>query len=149
MDDERDTVKQKRWWLLAATAAAGMLAVNTPKVKRMLTVNDVTTGRTPEYPELQPRVYRRSMEDVITAAVETCEGLGWRVVTEDRVDWRVYAEVPVPPAFTDDFDVRFSDTEEGVLVMVRSRARVGRGDLGFNAGHVRSFQREMDRRLRR
>lgn len=148
MAEERDGAARhssvRRRWLLGLTAAAGALALNAPKVRRMMTVNDVTTGRTPEYPDIQPQVFTAPPEDVFNAAVRAVEDAGWRVVAEDLLERRVLAEVPVPPAFIDDFDVRLTETDAGTRVMVRSQSRVGRGDMGMNARHIRSFQRRLD-----
>jgi len=54
--------------------------------------------------------------------------------------------------FTDEVTVRVRPAGPGgkhSRVTVRSRSRVGRGDLGENARHIRALQRAMDARLPR
>lgn len=114
------------------------------------TQNDVTTGKTAAYPELRTRTYARSPTEVFSAAVEAARSIPrWRVVSADPE--RREAAVEVRTAlfrFTDDLTVRVEpDGSSGSRVVIRSRSRVGRGDLGENARHIAALQREMDRRL--
>jgi uncharacterized protein (DUF1499 family) len=146
-EDPRPPISKKGWWVIGATALAGAFAMVNPNVRRLFTISDVTTGVTPEYPELRPQVFPNQPELVFEAAVRACEFLGWRVVAEDFYDQRIHAEIPVPPGLIDDFDVWLNPTVEGTAVHVRSHARVGRGDLGLNARHIRLFQRELSGRL--
>lgn len=147
-DEKTETPRpRKAWWVMGATALAGALAMNSPKVRRLLSVSDVTTGLTPEYPDIQPQVFMTPPDKVLEAAVRVCESFGWKVVAEDRVDRRVLAEVSAAPGFVDDFNVWLSEVEDGTVVHVRSRGRQGRADLGMNARHIRRFQRALARLL--
>lgn len=146
-EDRKPSGPRKTWWVVGATALAGALALNSPKVRRLLTVSDVTAGVTPEYPDLQPQVFAEPPEEILQAAVRVCEDLGWKIVAEDRIDRRILAEVSAAPGFLDDFDMWLVEVEDGTMVHVRSRARLGRGDLGMNARHIRLFQRTLDRAL--
>jgi uncharacterized protein (DUF1499 family) len=49
--------------------------------------------------------------------------------------------------FRDDVTVRVSEERGQVAVTVRSRSRVGRGDLGVNARRIHAYLRALDARL--
>src|SRR5437899_1406992 len=48
------------------------------------TINDVTTGGTPQYPDLRPQRFDRPIDHVFDAALETARALGWEVTAKDR-----------------------------------------------------------------
>ncbi len=115
-------------------------------------INDVETGRTPEYPDLQPRRYTASVDTTVRAAREAIASLPrWelvgagsgvagaelRAVRTTRL-WR----------FKDDVTVRIRRDGGRSVVSVRSKSRVGKGDFGQNARNVREFLAALDTRLR-
>ena len=133
---------------LAALGAAGALLVP----RAWLTTNDVTTGRHPGYPDLQDRRYDAPPAATLAAAADAARRLPrWRVVAVDQQDRTVRVEVRTGVGgFTDDLTVHVTpDGPDGgrSRVTVRSRSRVGRGDLGENARHIRALQAAMDRKL--
>lgn len=112
--------------------------------------NDLTTGAAPAYPELTSRRYPHPPKDVYEAAVQAAERINrWKVVGRDPT--RREARVEVRTAlfwFVDDLTLRVElDGELSSRVVVRSRSRVGRGDLGENFRHIQALQKEMDRTL--
>lgn len=136
--------RKRAWWLLGATAMAGALAINAPRWRKLFTVHDVATGRTPEYPDIQPVTLAASMGVVFDAAVSVCDDLNWRVVQEDRLENFVLAEINAGPAFTSDVLIEFLDTGNGVRVEVVSRSRSRWSGLGENVRQIRAFLREMN-----
>ena len=115
-----------------------------------ITTNDVTTGLSKEYPNLQPRVYTAS-PDLVFGIAHECIGTmrRWKLVTEDKKAHRLEAEVRTFLfGFTDDVTVTIRPESGGSRVIVRSHSRVGKGDIGENARTIRALQSEMDRRLR-
>jgi uncharacterized protein (DUF1499 family) len=112
-------------------------------------LNDVTTGETPDYPDLQPRRYAQDPPTVFRAARATAAGMrGWRITAADPVAGTVQAEARVLlTPFTDDVTIRVRPADGGSQVVVRSRSRVGRGDLGVNARRIRAFLRALDHEL--
>lgn len=150
-NENRPSRAGQSWWLMGVSAlagsVAGALAMSSPKARRLFTVNDVTAGLTPEYPDLQPQVFPDPPEVILNAAVRVCEDRGWKVVAEDRVDRRLLAEVSATPGFVDDFEVWLVEVEDGTVVHIRSRSRLGRGDLGMNARHIRRFQEALEEAL--
>jgi uncharacterized protein (DUF1499 family) len=130
---------------MGLTALAGVAFLGT----RWPPINDVTTGKTLEYPDLQPGRYPHDPETVFRAARTVAETMpGWLLTTHERATRRLEAEarVSITP-FTDDVTVWVEPDEGGSRVLVRSRSRVGRADLGVNARRVRAFLRALDRRL--
>jgi uncharacterized protein (DUF1499 family) len=117
-------------------------------------INDVTTGKTPEYPELQSRVYDSSPENTTVFAAAAASRLpGWKVIRTDPAAHVVICEVKTPLGlFTDDVTVRiepFGPVRETSRVEIRSHSRVGRADLGQNARHIQELQEAMDDKLPR
>jgi uncharacterized protein (DUF1499 family) len=121
--------------------------------RRWLTINDVTTGETAAYPELKPRVYATDVPATQRAALEACGALPrWRV-REPAPDAQgaIQAEAQTLLRFTDDVTIRFEALAGGATartrVVIRSRSRAGRGDMGTNARHIAELQSAMDARL--
>jgi uncharacterized protein (DUF1499 family) len=112
-------------------------------------INDVSTGETPEYPELQPQILRYSPDLVVERSVEAVEGLErWTLGAVDREARRVEAVATTALfGFDDDVTITVRPHGAGSLVHVRSRSRVGRGDFGQNARNVRAFQGALEERL--
>ncbi len=112
-------------------------------------INDVATGITAEYPDVQPQVLRYSPELVLERAVEAIDALSrWQVVDRDDASGRIDAEVKsVAFGFTDDVTVDIEAYGVGSLVNVRSRSRVGRFDFGQNARNIWRFQGALEEHL--
>ena len=49
--------------------------------------------------------------------------------------------------FVDDVQISIEEKDGSVLVNVRSASRVGKGDFGQNARHIRSLFEELDRQM--
>lgn len=132
--------------LLAALGAAILLVP-----RAWLVTNDITTGRHPGYPDLQDRWYAAPPDRALTVAEAAARGLPrWRVVSVDSVAHEVHVAVRTAVGgFTDDLVIRIAPAGARSRVTVRSRSRMGRGDLGENARHIRAIQRAMDARLPR
>ena len=47
------------------------------------TINDVTTGATPEYPDLQPQTFQQTYEPVFDAVAAVARAQGWDVAEAD------------------------------------------------------------------
>ena len=113
-----------------------------------LNINDVTTGATPEYPDLQPQTFSQSYEQVFDAATAVGRALGWEVTQEDPGTGIIQAVATTALwHFKDDVTVTVSREGERVRVSVRSHSRVGKGDLGANAKRIRRFQETLAKRL--
>jgi uncharacterized protein (DUF1499 family) len=77
---------------------------------------------------------------VFAAAEGVVEELGWEVVASDPATGRLEATASTSYfKFKDDVVVRVRATAEGSEVDIRSKSRVGRGDMGANAARMREF----------
>jgi uncharacterized protein (DUF1499 family) len=140
-----------KFWLrmgIGLAAAAGGYVIWASRHKMF--VNDVTTGESSAYPSLRSRVYYADVPQAAAAAEQALSRLPrWKLVQHDSENGVLEAEVRtrVGP-FTDDVTVYFFPLGRGqTRVTVRSRSRLGRGDLGQNAHHIRELQAAMDARL--
>jgi len=109
-----------------------------------LRINDVTTGSSGAYPELQPLDLAVPPGDAYALAVATArQMMGWRIVAEAPHDGWFGAEATTSLLrFVDDIRVWVeARTGGGSLVRVRSRSRIGCGDFGTNARRIQTFLR--------
>ena len=112
------------------------------------TINDVTTGATPEYPDLHPQVFAQPAGQIFDAATAVARELGWEVTQADR-DHGILQAVATTRLwrFKDDVTVTLAHKGDQVEVGVRSHSRIGKGDLGANARRIRLFQSELAKKL--
>ncbi len=113
------------------------------------TSNDVTTGQHTGYPDLKPHRYDMPPDAVVQYAATVASRLpGWHVIKTDTPGLTIQAEAKTKiPVFTNDVTVTVTPEGETALVNIRSRSRMGGGDLGENARHIRDLQTAMDQRL--
>lgn len=112
------------------------------------TINDVKTGETPQYADLQPQRFAQPYDRVFDAALATAASLGWEVTGQDRGDGTIEAVATTRVfRFKDDVTIRIGREDAGSSVNVRSHSRIGKGDLGTNARRIRAFQAELARRI--
>lgn len=112
-------------------------------------INDVSTGETPQYPDIQPQTLRFSPDLVVERAVETVDSLPrWQTIEVDR-ESRVITAVAETWlfGFKDDITITVELHGSGCLVHVRSKSRIGRGDFGQNARNIRLFQSSLEENL--
>ncbi len=137
----------KKFMLLLGLVALVVAATAWPRL------NDVETGRTPEYPELRPRDYAASEESVLKAAKQSLERLPrWSFVGAGSGP--AGSELQAVHAtrvfgFKDDVTVRIGRQGGRTRVSVRSRSRVGVWDFGQNARNIKELLGELDRALGR
>ena len=113
-----------------------------------LNINDVTTGVTPEYPDLQPQRFAVPGPQVFDAASAVAHAQGWEVTQEDKATGVIQAVATTPlMRFKDDVTITVSPDGDRTKVVVRSHSRVGKGDLGTNAKRIRLFQAELARKV--
>jgi uncharacterized protein (DUF1499 family) len=114
-------------------------------------INDVETGKTPEYPDLRPKLYASSEATVAKAAEEAIAHLPrWTIVGSGRgVAGHSIQALAATRTFRFKSDVTIRIRREGswTYVNVRSKSRIGKGDFGQNARNIREFLEELDRVL--
>lgn len=144
--------RRRRLLTLAAILVLGACIVE----RRWFLLNDITTGATAAYPELQAHIYAADAATTRTAAEAAIDSLRrWKLVETPEIEG---GETPPLHAevrsflfhFVDDVTVRFETipaTPPRTRVVIRSHSRVGKGDLGENARSIRALQAAMDIRL--
>jgi uncharacterized protein (DUF1499 family) len=111
-------------------------------------INDVQTGATPQYADLQPQRFSQPYYRVFDAALAAAQALEWEITAEDRERGEIQAVATTALLrFKDDVTITISRESEGAVVNIRSRSRVGRSDLGTNARRIRRFQAELAKRV--
>jgi len=115
-------------------------------------INDVETGRTPEYPDLQVRTYSRDVATVARSVQRAVERLPrWTFVGAGQgpggAEVRAIHKTLVL-RFSDDVTVRVKGAGGRTTVSVRSKSQVGKWDFGQNARNIRELLAELDRELR-
>ncbi len=115
-------------------------------------INIVETGKTPEYPDIQPLSLPFSPPIVLDAILHAVHALpNWAIISYDKDRGEVRAEATTSLfRFVDDVEIRVqskAEGKQGVLVEVRSASRVGKGDFGQNARNIRKLFEEIKRQL--
>jgi uncharacterized protein (DUF1499 family) len=112
-------------------------------------INDVKTGETPDYPELQPQHFAVPAYRAFDAALATAQELGWEITRADRLAGEIDAvDTTRIFRFKDNITITIKPgTGENCTVYVHSRSNVGQGDFGTNARRIKRFQAELAKRL--
>jgi uncharacterized protein (DUF1499 family) len=112
-------------------------------------INDVETGKTPEYPDLRPKMYGASVAKVAKASEEAIGHLPrWTLVGSGSgpLGHSIQAVSTTRVLrFKDDVTIRIYREGVWTYVTVRSKSRIGKGDFGQNARNIRAFLAELDR----
>jgi uncharacterized protein (DUF1499 family) len=116
-------------------------------------INDVRTGETLQYADIQPQKFNRPAEQVYAAALAVAKDSGWEIRLTEAVPgapehWVIEATATTRLfKFKDDVTITVTSEGSGSVVNVRSKSRIGKGDLGTNARRIRAFQAELAKRL--
>ncbi len=98
------------------------------------------------YKDIAPLILTVTPAVALSRAERAACALGWKVVTTDPATGRLEATATTFWfRFTDDVVVRIRPEGRGSRLDVRSKSRVGRGDLGANARRIRAFVNEIRR----
>ena len=105
---------------------------------------EIADQQTAAYPDIVPIETDASPASVYAAALKSVESLGWALAGSDEASGRVEAtDTTFWFGFKDDVVIRITPTADGSRVDVRSKSRVGLGDIGTNAARVRSFRDQL------
>jgi hypothetical protein len=92
------------------------------------------------YPDLLGVTVSLPPREAFARAVAAAEAMGWEVVGRDADAGRIEAvDTTRWFGFKDDIAVRITPAGAGSRIDVRSKSRVGRGDLGTNARRIRAY----------
>ena len=82
------------------------------------------------------------------AARQVLVGMGLEVIDAEPIQGRIEAtDRSLLFGFEDDVVLRIVPGPQGTKVDMRSKSRVGRSDLGINAGRIREFEAGLRRKL--
>jgi uncharacterized protein (DUF1499 family) len=92
------------------------------------------------YPDIRPLILEQPYEQAFDAALGTARRMGWKIVAADKKASRIEAtDTTFWFGFKNDIVVRITPVDRRSIIDVRSVSRVGRSDLGTNAGRIRNF----------
>jgi uncharacterized protein (DUF1499 family) len=101
---------------------------------------ETATQQKQAYPDIQPVLLEIAPDSVFTLAHRAAEKMGWEIVAADSAAGRVEATATTTWfGFKDDVVIRIEPADRGTRVDVRSKSRVGRGDVGANAARIRKY----------
>lgn len=100
------------------------------------------------YPEIQPLIVPHDLQDVMDIAVMLVDDREWELVAINRKEGRIEATEKLAWfGFKDDVVLRFTETETGTQVDMRSKSRIGGGDVGVNAERIEEFLEDLEENL--
>lgn len=114
-------------------------------------INDVETGKTRQYPTLQPRSYDVAPDHVYAVMREIATTTpGWKITGHGFGPGSFSVQAvrtlrPLPLKY--DVHVKISRQGPEARVSVRSTSRWGKWDFGQNARNIRALLRMLDARL--
>lgn len=92
------------------------------------------------FPDIAPLVTSQPPDVVFARARDVVARQGWQVAAASEEDGRIEATAETQwVRFKDDVVIRITSNGAETRVDVRSKSRVGRGDMGANARRVRTF----------
>lgn len=92
------------------------------------------------FPDLVTLHVNGSIDEVFAAAEQAVGDMGWELVAADPAAGRIEAtETTEWFGFKDDVVVRITGDTNSAAVDVRSKSRVGRGDMGANERRIREY----------
>lgn len=111
-------------------------------------INDVRTGETPQYADIQSQRFNQSAEQVFAVALAVVQANGWDIRLTEPAEGVIEATATTRLfKFKDDVTITVTREGNGSVVNVRSKSRIGKGDLGTNARRIRALQAELATRL--
>lgn len=92
------------------------------------------------HPEVQPLGLPCPPAQAFAPALAAAKAQGWEIVAQDPARGRIEATATTPlMRFKDDVVVRLRAEGAGTRVDLRSKSRLGRGDLGTNARRIMAY----------
>lgn len=96
------------------------------------------------YGEIEPITLSLTYDEAYNRALKAARDMNWKMVAENREDGRIEAyEKLAWYGFIDDVVIRVDTTESGSRIDIRSKSRIGRGDLGVNAKRIEAYKKEV------
>lgn len=100
------------------------------------------------YPDIRPLEVDGWPALVFEHALDTARAQGWEIVEADEAEGRIEATATTFWfGFKDDVVIRIRGGNDGSVIDVRSKSRVGLSDVGANAERIRDYLDELEERL--
>lgn len=145
--------------LLAIALAIGTLWRNrvplseppglTARLLTYFSKNVAQTEADSRFPELRPKSYPVTSEQLFGVTRETVVALGWHIESMGPGAHRLHAVVTTPwLRFKDDVvvEIRAVDDQQSAL-FIKSESRVGRADYGANLRHILDLMHNVEQKL--
>jgi uncharacterized protein (DUF1499 family) len=144
--------------LLMGMTAASVPAAAFLRARSVPPINDISTDienppqgkeaaelQRQAYPDIQPLRLPVAPNIAFERAKGAVEEMGWQIVAEHPSAGRIEAVATTFWfGFKDDVAIRVTADGKGSRIDVRSKSRVGRGDLGTNARRIRDFSKALE-----
>lgn len=118
------------------------LRANSPNPPEYIRDNGTPESQRSFYGDIEPITSNMSYEEAFQRALNTVHKLSWTLVDENKAEGRIEAyEKLAWYGFIDDIVIRVDTTETGVEIDIRSKSRIGRGDLGVNAKRIKAYKK--------
>lgn len=96
------------------------------------------------YADLRTEVLDLPAERAFERALDSARKEGWRIVAAEPAAGRIEAtDTTFWFGFSDDIVIRLAPAGERTLLDIRSVSRVGKSDVGTNAGRIRSYLKRL------
>jgi uncharacterized protein (DUF1499 family) len=141
---------------LALALLMGAIAASVPtaaylKARSVPPINDISTDPKEQtelqrtaYPDIQPLRLAVAPNIAFERAKGAIEEMGWQIAREDPSAGRIEAVATTFWfGFKDDVVIRVAADGTGSRIDIRSKSRVGKGDLGTNAQRIRAYQKRL------
>ena len=109
--------------------------------------DEVAAEQREAYPEIRPLKLSVPPARAFEQALATARDAGWEIVAAVPEEGRIEATATTFWfGFKDDVVIRITPDNDGSVVDMRSKSRVGRSDVGANAERIRSFLGALEER---
>ncbi|WP_197919119.1 DUF1499 domain-containing protein [Thiosulfatihalobacter marinus] len=99
------------------------------------------------YPDVRPLETPVSADEAFAAALALVEERGWEVLSADPAESQIEAIARSRVfGFEDEVAIRFSETDTGTRIDMRSRSRLGQIDRGANARRIEAYLADLETR---
>lgn len=101
---------------------------------------EVTAQQKEAYPDIAPVMLDVAPDVAFERAHRAAKDMGWEIVAADAAAGRIEATATTTWfGFKDDVVIRVESAGQGSRIDVRSKSRVGKGDVGANAARIRKY----------
>jgi uncharacterized protein (DUF1499 family) len=109
---------------------------------------EVAAQQRAAYPAIQPVSTALPPDQAFEEARATAQDQGWEIVAAVPAEGRIEAtDTTFWWGFKDDVVIRIAPEASGSRVDIRSKSRVGIGDVGTNAARIEAFLKELEGRV--